>query len=96
MLLTPLRALELLRTSQAQLAKLDTLCNVREETLQINQALDVQNREVVLSAHVVEILLDTITFTVAEQTDAERLESSLHRDQILRLYTILLDAQRLN
>jgi hypothetical protein len=80
MLLTSLRALELLRTPQAKLAKLNTLRDVCKKTLQVDQALNVQNREVMLKAHVVEILLDAITFTVTEQTDAERLKSRLNWD----------------
>lgn len=81
-LLRPISRSELPVTAETQLAKLDTLSDVSQYALQIGEALDVQDGEVVTEPHVVQVLLDTIAFNIAEKADAQRLQCRLGWQQV--------------
>ena len=70
-LLDSFRMSELGVTVEADLAQLDALRHVGKQAFQVDEALDVQNREVVLVPHVVQVFLDTRGLIVTEEADSE-------------------------
>ena len=66
MLLATSGVLELLGAEEAEFAKLDSLSHIVQKTLKIDEAINIQNGEIVLESHVVDALFDTIELLVTE------------------------------
>ena len=84
MLLTPCRRSKLLVAVKAKLAKLYPLRDVGQKALQIGKTLDIEDVEVVLVPHIIEILLHASRFMVGEKADTKRLKRSLLDRRLFR------------
>ena len=94
-LLASIGRLELLRAIKTKFTKLNALCNISQQSFQVDQALNIQNRKVVLYAHVVQIPLNPLAFLVAKQTNSERFKCSRHMGFVLSLFKLLLHLVKL-
>jgi hypothetical protein len=79
MLLTSAGILEHFATEKAQITKLNTFCNICEQTLERDNTINIEDEERVLNTHVVEAFLDSFAFLVAEKTDSQRFQGGLRR-----------------
>lgn len=66
MLLATAGIFELLRAEETDLAQVDSLSRVCEETFEVNQTINIQNSKGVFYSHVVNILFDTVAFLIAK------------------------------
>ncbi len=71
MLLTTFSCSELFITVQTKFAKLDSLCNICKQAFEVGETLDIKDGKVMFLTHMVEVLLDSIAFQVAEKTNAQ-------------------------
>ena len=65
-LLATTRIFELLRTEETDLAQVDSLSHVCDETFEVHQTVDIQNSKGVFYSHVVNILFDTVALLIAK------------------------------
>lgn len=70
-LLSTISRPELAITRKAQFTELNPLSYVRKHAFEVDEALDVEDVEVVSPAHVVEVFLHAVALQVAEQADAK-------------------------
>lgn len=66
MLLAADRILETARTEETKAADLDALCDIVQQSLQVDKTVDIENRESMFDTHVVQISLDAGREFVAE------------------------------
>ena len=71
MLLGAFGCFELTVTEEAHFSQLDSLRTVCKEAFEVGKALDIENGEVVLPAHIVQVALHARALLVTEETDAE-------------------------
>ena len=70
MLLGACSMAELSVTEQAHFTQLDSLSAVSKEALKVDKALDIENREVMSPAHVIQVALDTVALMVTEEANS--------------------------
>lgn len=84
---------ELLITAKAELAELNSLCDVGKDTLKVGQTLDVENGKVVMPPHMVQIFLYSIGLLIAEKANSEGLERRFLWNGLFGKIRILVDSQ---
>jgi len=63
--------LKLLRTEQAESTNMNSLSHVPQQSLKVNEAINVQNGKTVSMTHMVKVFLDSIVLLVTEQATSE-------------------------
>lgn len=82
MLLTPARVAEHLVAEEAEVAKLDTLCNVGQKTFKRGHTVDVKDVEGMLDAHMVQAFFHSRELLVTEKANAKRVQRSADREPL--------------